>query len=107
MKEHPDNVVGIHCKAGKGRTGLAIAVYLLHSGLVSCANEGLMKFAMERTWDGKGVTIPSQIRYTHYYEQHMKAARRNTPVYQLLHVRMVTTPNFDVVRVTSPSPYTS
>lgn len=95
LNEDPRNVVGIHCKAGKGRTGLAIAVYLLHSGFVNCANEGLIKFAIERTLDGKGVTIPSQMRYAHYYEQNLLSPKVNTPVFQLLHVRMLTVPNFD------------
>ena len=60
----PRNVVACHCKAGKGRTGMLIACYLVFSK--TCANslEALNKFAKERTVNQRGVSIPSQKRLT-------------------------------------------
>lgn len=31
MNAHPENVIAVHCKGGKGRTGLMICVWLVHS----------------------------------------------------------------------------
>mmetsp|Transcript_65532 Transcript_65532/g.188918 ORF Transcript_65532/g.188918 Transcript_65532/m.188918 type:complete len:853 (+) Transcript_65532:179-2737(+) len=62
------NVVVVHCKAGKGRTGLIVSSLLLRLQVAQTAQEALTKFAARRTRDGKGVTIPSQIRYVQHYE---------------------------------------
>ena len=91
------NVVAVHCKAGKGRTGLIIAAYLVYAGLSPSTTAALRLFGEKRTTNGKGVTIPSQMRYVHYFEQSLK---RDFPAaaYQLRHFRLHTVPNFDVVR---------
>lgn len=62
LSASPGNVVAIHCKAGKGRTGFLISCYLLYSGMFTDANHALRFYAMKRTKNAKGVTIPSQIR---------------------------------------------
>jgi len=72
LAQDDDNMVGINCKAGKGRTGLIICCYLLHSNQCSTADEALKLYGIKRTKDGKGVTIASQIRYIRYYERLLK-----------------------------------
>ena len=89
LQAHPQNVVAIHCKAGKGRTGLMVSSYLIYSGwfhlykmkdgkikrfvgLHSTAEEALDHFSQQRTYDWKGVTIPSQQRYVDYFSYILK-----------------------------------
>lgn len=62
LKADPENVVAVHCKAGKGRTGLIIAAFLVFSGACASTTEALRLFGDERTHNGKGVTIPSQVK---------------------------------------------
>ena len=74
LKQHPENVVSIHCKAGKGRTGLMISAILMAGAepdLVppASAAAALGFFGAARTKDGLGVTIPSQRRYLTYYQE--------------------------------------
>ena len=68
LTTHPRGVAAIHCKAGKGRTGVMIVCYLIFSGLCQTSDEALTHYASQRTSNKKGVTIPSQIRYIKYFE---------------------------------------
>eukprot|EP01062_Namystynia_karyoxenos_P013840 TRINITY_DN14969_c0_g1_i2.p1 TRINITY_DN14969_c0_g1~~TRINITY_DN14969_c0_g1_i2.p1 ORF type:complete len:1293 (+),score=345.50 TRINITY_DN14969_c0_g1_i2:71-3949(+) len=84
LEEDPDNVCAVHCKAGKGRTGVMLSALLLtlshteaaveqaETGrevqMTTTAAQALEEFDQARTHDGRGVTIPSQIRYVHYWE---------------------------------------
>ena len=70
LQQHRENVVAIHCKAGKGRTGLMICCLLraTESNKLRTAEEALNFFGTVRTADGQGVTIPSQHRYVHYWD---------------------------------------
>ena len=84
------NIVAIHCKAGKGRTGLMICVYLVHLGRT--AEEAMKFYASQRTTDNKGVTIPSQMRYVHYYEQYLRGWRPIPKRLRIVHIRLITVP---------------
>jgi phosphatidylinositol-3,4,5-trisphosphate 3-phosphatase/dual-specificity protein phosphatase PTEN len=87
LTAHPDNVAAIHCKAGKGRTGLVISTYLMHCGFKASAEQALKFFGVARTANAKGVTIPSQMRYVHYYEQILRLGFPVTYTYRVTHVR--------------------
>ena len=95
LNEDDKNVAAIHCKAGKGRTGMMISCYLVHSGKCATADSALFYFGEERTKNAKGVTIPSQMRYVHYYEQLLRRGSVQPYTYQITHIRFVTVPCFD------------
>lgn len=78
-QDKKQNVVAVHCKAGKGRTGLVVASLLMHLRRCNSADEALKYFASRRTHNGKGVTIPSQIRYVHHYEKVLHERRLRPP----------------------------
>ena len=47
--KNPTSVAAVHCKAGKGRTGVMIISYLLFSGLCQNFNEAVEHYAFKRT----------------------------------------------------------
>ena len=46
-------VVAVHCKAGKGRTGVMICSYLIFSGLSASSNDAFLHYGKSRTLNGK------------------------------------------------------
>jgi len=68
LDAHQDNIAIVHCKAGKGRTGVMISAYLLYKKYFNGnAIEAMNFYADARTHNSKGVTIPSQRRYITYF----------------------------------------
>lgn len=99
LKE-PDQVAAVHCKAGKGRTGTMICSYLLYSGFVDNADDALRFYGKMRTENGKGVTIPSQIRYVYYFEHLLKGSLvypKNPPACTISKIKMYTIPKFNLL----------
>jgi len=72
LQEDEKNIAVIHCKAGKGRTGLMIAAWMVYSKEWATAKDALTFYAAMRTYNQKGVTIPSQIRYVHYFAESLE-----------------------------------
>ncbi|CAF1299673.1 unnamed protein product [Adineta steineri] len=64
-----DRTLVIHCKAGKGRTGVMSCCFLLYyyRDEYNDPLQTLKFYAQQRTSNEKGVTIPSQRRYVEYF----------------------------------------
>lgn len=76
LQKHPENVAAIHCKAGKGRTGVMICAYLLYTGAWKTAAGAMEFFGAARSLKSQGVTIPSQRRFIAYFGEMCRRARR-------------------------------
>uniref|UniRef100_A0A8D0HL02 Phosphatidylinositol-3,4,5-trisphosphate 3-phosphatase n=1 Tax=Sphenodon punctatus TaxID=8508 RepID=A0A8D0HL02_SPHPU len=73
MKQDERNIIAIHCKGGKGRTGTMVCTWLIDSDQFESAKESLEYFGERRTDKStsskfQGVETPSQNRYVGYYE---------------------------------------
>lgn len=71
------NVVVVHCKGGKGRTGCVIAAFFLYRRVFVRPEDAMQFFALKRFSDAEeneetGITQPSQRRYVHYFGEVME-----------------------------------
>jgi phosphatidylinositol-3,4,5-trisphosphate 3-phosphatase/dual-specificity protein phosphatase PTEN len=87
LAKNEENIAVVHCKAGKGRTGLMICAYLLHCkhNKMTNSEEVLRFYASKRTHNDQGVTIPSQRRYVDYYAAMLQDRLQYSPVKLYLH----------------------
>lgn len=81
MKQDESNIIAVHCKGGKGRTGTMICVFLIDLGVFQDAEHCLGFFGDRRTDKNvankfQGVETPSQSRYVGYYEKVVVAGRQ-------------------------------
>ncbi|KAI1732956.1 c2 domain of PTEN tumor-suppressor protein [Ditylenchus destructor] len=76
LETDPRNVVAVHCKAGKGRTGVMICAYLTYISFYKTPRQNMDYYSIVRTHNNKGVTIPSQRRYVYYFS-HLRNKKLN------------------------------
>ncbi|KAF7654515.1 hypothetical protein LDENG_00068860 [Lucifuga dentata] len=94
MSADPKNIIAIHCKGGKGRTGTLICTWLIDSDQFESAQDSLEYFGERRTDKSRsskfqGVETPSQSRYVGYYETMKTRFNRQLPPPKSLRIRSI------------------
>ncbi|CAN9501373.1 unnamed protein product [Ophioblennius macclurei] len=94
MSADPQNIIAIHCKGGKGRTGTMICTWLIDSDQFESAQDSLDYFGERRTDKSRsskfqGVETPSQSRYVGYYEIMKNRFNRQLPPPQSLKIKSI------------------
>ncbi|KAG6544277.1 hypothetical protein Mapa_014280 [Marchantia paleacea] len=79
LKGDLENVVVVHCKAGMARTGLMICCLLLYLKFFPTCEESISYYNQKRCVDGKGLVLPSQLRYVKYFERVLRDYGGETP----------------------------
>ncbi|XP_054908830.1 tensin-1 isoform X5 [Poeciliopsis prolifica] len=92
------NVVVIHNKGNRGRTGVVVAAYMHYSNISASADQALDRFAMKRFYEDKVLPVgqPSQKRYVEYFRGLLSGQIKinNKPLF-LHHVIMHGIPDFE------------
>ncbi|KAK3522178.1 hypothetical protein QTP70_026994 [Hemibagrus guttatus] len=86
------NIIAIHCKGGKGRTGTMVCTWLIDSDQFESAQDSLDYFGERRTDKSmsskfQGVETPSQSRYVGYYEVMKNKYNRQLPPSKSLKIK--------------------
>uniref|UniRef100_A0A8C3VUF4 Phosphatidylinositol-3,4,5-trisphosphate 3-phosphatase n=1 Tax=Catagonus wagneri TaxID=51154 RepID=A0A8C3VUF4_9CETA len=89
MAQDEDNVIAVHCKGGKGRTGTMICAYLLASGIFTTAEASLYYFGERRTDKStsskfQGIETPSQNRFVGYFAKMKNSYNLTLPPRKIL-----------------------
>lgn len=92
MSADSRNVIAIHCKGGKGRTGTMVCTWLIDSDQFENAQDSLNYFGERRTDTSQsskfqGVETPSQSRYVGYYEIMKTKFNRQLPPPKALRIK--------------------
>ncbi|XP_029287903.1 tensin-2-like isoform X2 [Cottoperca gobio] len=69
LTSDPNNVVVLHCKGNKGKTGVIVAAYMHYSKISAGAEQALTTLAMRKFCEDKVSSSlqPSQNRYIYYF----------------------------------------
>ncbi|KAM8873330.1 tensin-1 isoform 1-T1 [Synchiropus picturatus] len=98
LNGEPHNVVVLHNKGNRGRTGVVVAAYMHYSNISGSADQALDRFAMRRFYEDKALPVgqPSQQRYVKYFNGLLSGQIKinNKPLF-LHHVIMHGIPNFE------------
>ncbi|MEQ2274816.1 hypothetical protein XENORESO_012377 [Xenotaenia resolanae] len=94
MSADPKNIIAIHCKGGKGRTGTMVCTWLIDSDQFESAQDSLEYFGERRTDKSQsskfqGVETPSQSRYVGYYEIMKTQYKRQLPPPKSLRIKSI------------------
>uniref|UniRef100_A0A2K5VFR9 Phosphatidylinositol-3,4,5-trisphosphate 3-phosphatase n=1 Tax=Macaca fascicularis TaxID=9541 RepID=A0A2K5VFR9_MACFA len=92
LAQDPENIIVIHCKGGKGRTGTMVCACLIATEIFLTAEESLYYFGERRTdkTNGtkyQGVETPSQNRYVGYFAQVKHSYNWNLPPRKTLFIK--------------------
>uniref|UniRef100_A0A674EF11 Tensin-2-like n=1 Tax=Salmo trutta TaxID=8032 RepID=A0A674EF11_SALTR len=97
LTSDPGNVVVLHCKGNKGRTGVIVAAYMHYSKISAGVDQALTTLAMRKFCEDKVSSSlqPSQNRYIYYFGGLLSGAiKMNSRPLFLHQVLIPSLPNF-------------